>query len=64
MKATFEFELPEESVEANLALNAGRLMCALGEIADFCRSKLKYEELSDETQGYLEEIRYMIPELD
>lgn len=62
MKATLEFNLPEERYEHVLAINAGALLSALSEIRQAIRSILKYEEhVSDETRAKLDELRNLIP---
>jgi len=42
MKATLEFNLPEERDEHLQAVMAGRLWCALGEVSQLLRSHYKH----------------------
>ena len=53
MKATLTFNLPEETDEHQLALNAGKVLGAIQDFDNYLRAKLKYEELSEtESQIY------------
>lgn len=63
MKATLEFNLPEDTNEHNLAINAGNLASALYTIENHIRCRLKYnDDLSEETIKELKEIRDLISE--
>lgn len=54
------FDLPNEKEEFDLASHAGEYAMALTEICNFIRNKLKHEELSDETEKVLEELRTFV----
>lgn len=60
MKSILEFNLPEESNELRLALNAGALQVSINEIFELFRRRLKYgmdDELGLSHQDLLEKIR-------
>jgi hypothetical protein len=46
MKATIEFNLPEENEEFNIAVNAVKYYATLHDMDEFLRCKLKYGELT------------------
>ena len=51
MKATIEFNLPEDQVEFAIACKAGNLACVLGEIFNTVfRKRLKYGIAEEETK--------------
>lgn len=62
MKATLKFDLPEESEELVIALNATKIYSALQEIRLHVRNKLKYAELQEETRQELAQINDLILE--
>jgi len=49
MKATLEFELPEEKEDFEMASNAYKYRMALTDFDNYLRAKLKYEELPNES---------------
>lgn len=57
MKATLEFNLPEENEEFEMKINAGKYYCALEDLREFLRSKLKHGDLPPETEAVYEEVR-------
>jgi hypothetical protein len=57
MKATLEFNLPEEREEFEIALRAGKLQAALSEFENFLRAQLKYGELPEAEYKRVEMIR-------
>lgn len=57
MKATLEFNLPEEREEYGLCNQASSLHCALWDFAQFLRGKIKYETLTEEQYAVYEEVR-------
>jgi hypothetical protein len=55
MKATLEFNLPDDQTEFNFANSGSRYYCALWEMDQWLRSKIKYgENLTDEQYGVYE----------
>jgi len=46
MKATLQFDLPEETEDFDIATNGWKYRSVLCDIDNFLRSKLKYEDLS------------------
>ena len=53
MKATLEFELPQESEEHSLAVNGWKYRMVLSEMDQWLRKLVKYgEENSDEINGF------------
>lgn len=63
MKATLTFTLPEENEEFEIASKAQRTKGALDEFDHYLRSKLKYEELSEEQHDVYEAVRAKLWEL-
>jgi len=57
MKATLEFNLPEETEDFDIATNGWKYRSVLCDIDNFLRSKLKYGELSPEEDGAYEKAR-------
>lgn len=57
MKATLEFELPEETEDFDIATNGWKYRSVLCDIDNFLRSKLKYEELLPGEDGAYEKTR-------
>lgn len=55
--AKLEFNLPEEKSEFNIANKAGDYYCALWDMQEFLRSKLKYEELTEVEEKVYTEVR-------
>jgi len=56
-KATLSFNLPEEREEFTIASRALDTESAIEEYQNWLRSKLKYEELTDEQDKCFEEAR-------
>lgn len=63
MKAIIEFQLPEESDDLNLALNAIKLSIIIEEMVQLTRTMLKHEDHSDEVVAQIERMRTRIFEL-
>jgi len=51
MKATIEFNLPEEETEHRRMLKAVDLVIAINQMDLFLRNKIKYNELSDDASN-------------
>jgi hypothetical protein len=64
MKAIFEFELPEEIEEFTIFRQARDYRSVLCEIDNYCRSKIKHHEISEEVEAELKKIRQMIGEVE
>ena len=56
MKASLEFNLPEDQNEFDDAVNATKYIAALHDIKNHVRSVWKYGELSDDTYKVVDEI--------
>jgi len=54
MITTIHFFLPEDNDELEMATNGWRYHSCLWDMMNYFRSKLKYEELSDEEYSILE----------
>lgn len=55
MKATLEFNLPDDEANFDVACKAGRTSAALEEFREFLRSTIKYGNISEvESKIYLE----------
>lgn len=63
MKIKLEFE-PDDIEMAMLAINGHKYAYLMDEVADHIRSRLKYEELSDEVRDALEKVRQVIIDSD
>ena len=63
MKATLEFNLPEDKYEWENAVNADRMMRALWDINDELRKLWKYAELNDQQFEIVEQIREKFNEI-
>ena len=61
MKATLEFDLPDEQGEFDAARLGSKALATLWEIDQRCRSLLKHGSPTDEEARLAEEIRGMIP---
>lgn len=57
MKATLEFNLPDDQHEFDLAIQGSKMYVALWDISQELRTLWKYEELSDEEFKIVERIR-------
>lgn len=53
MKATLEFNLPEDQKTFEAALTAGEYRAALGNVMDLLRQSLEEPNTSDETHKFL-----------
>lgn len=63
MKAILEFNLPQDEVEHQLALNGANYKIALDEMDNYLRNRLKYEELDDKVYEALQLARNTLTEL-
>lgn len=57
MKATLEFNMPEDQVEFDFAVHGGKMYSALWDVSQELRTLWKYEELSEEEFKIVERIR-------
>jgi hypothetical protein len=57
MKATLEFNLPDDQAEFDLATQGSNMYSALWDISQELRTLWKYEELSDQEWKMVERIR-------
>ena len=57
MKATLEFNMPEDQVEFDFAIQGSKMYSALWDISQELRKIWKYEELSEEEFKMVEKIR-------
>lgn len=63
MKATLEFNLPEEQVEFNLAVNGNKWSFLAWKVDQELRSKIKYSEsITEEQRDIYQEVRNLINE--
>jgi len=63
MKATLEFDLPAESEEHEVAVNAMKWRSAVWEMSQFLRSQIKHGNLSESDIEYAEKVRNKLLEL-
>ena len=63
MKATIEFNLPEEKPEWEACVNSFDYQCCLSDIDNYCRNMIKHGGVSEATEAALSHIRDIIPEL-
>jgi hypothetical protein len=57
MKATIEFNLPEDQTEFEIATNANKYYSALFKFQQYLRNKLKHQELTTEQEAVVEKIQ-------
>ena len=57
MKATLEFNLPEDQADFDLAIQGGNMYSALWDISKELRTLYKYEELDEKEWKMVERIR-------
>ena len=57
MKAILEFNMPEDQVEFDFAVQGSKMYSALWDISQELRTLWKYEELNDEEFKIVERIR-------
>ena len=63
MKAILEFDLPEEQVEFNLAVNGNKWSFVAWKVDQELRSKIKYSEsITEEQRDIYQEVRNLINE--
>ena len=63
MKAKLEFDLPEEQVEFNLAINASNWSHVVWKLDQDLRGKIKYSEsITEEQRDIYQEVRNLINE--
>ena len=63
MKAKLEFDLPEEQVEFNLAINAGNWSHVVWKLDQDLRGKIKYSEsITEEQRDIYQEVRNLLHE--
>ena len=63
MKATLEFNLPEEQVEFDLAVNGNKWSYVAWKVDQELRSKIKYSEsITEEQRDIYQEVRNLINE--
>ena len=61
MKAILEFNLPEEQIEFNLAVNGNKWSFVAWKIDQELRSKIKYSEsITEEQRDIYQEVRNLI----
>jgi multidrug efflux pump subunit AcrA (membrane-fusion protein) len=63
MKATLEFNLPEESEEHQLAVHGAQWRAVVSELAEELRRRLKYESLDPKSAEAVESIRTKLFEI-
>jgi len=63
MKATLEFNLPEDREEHLMAVNALELYLSLWDIDQYLRKKMKYGDLKQDKYEVYEEIRNQLHEI-
>jgi len=59
-EVTFKFHLPEETGEFNTHRKAGIYYCALHEVLNAIRNKLKHGDPTKEVEAFGEELREVI----
>ena len=63
MKATIEFELPEDQEQYNFANKGFDYFCVLFEFDEFLRQKIKYSELEEKEYAILEDTREQLRQM-
>jgi hypothetical protein len=62
-KVTIEFNTIEDQHELELCINAGKWYNIVSDYSEYLRTKLKYDELSDDAYKAIEEAREKLHEL-
>ncbi len=62
MRASLNFNLPDDDYEFQAALLGQKAICALWDIDHRCRSLIKHGDASDDSVLLAEQIRSMIPD--
>jgi hypothetical protein len=57
MKQIIEFELPKDKEDLEICLSYSKMHNALWEFKDYLRSKIKYDDLTQEERDIYEKIR-------
>ncbi len=57
MKATLEFNLPDDNIDYTLCNNGYKWFAVAYEMKELFRSKLKYAELNDEQYAIVQELQ-------
>jgi len=60
MNGTLTFNLPEEQIEFETAVNAYKYRGIISELDTFLRNKLKYSELTDEEYKVYDTVRQQL----
>lgn len=63
MKAILEFNLPEDKEEFKLANQATSYYLVIEDIDNYLRSRIKYEQNSEEVEKVLQEVREKLYEI-
>ena len=63
MKATLEFNLPEEDAEHRMAIDGSNWKYVVSEMDEYLRSQIKYQELPEEVDKALQAARDNLHEL-
>lgn len=63
MKATLEFNLPEEQEDFELSVNVYKYYSVLFELNSFLRSKIKYEQVDESAYNAYYDTREKLQEL-
>ena len=61
MRATLEFDLPDDEPEHRYALAGRDALIALEQIDEWARGKIKHGEIGEEAETLLRELRAMVP---
>lgn len=62
MKATLEFNLPEDEFDYNMSINGFKWFNVTYQLDQHLRSQLKYNELTEEQARIYEELRELLRE--
>ena len=62
-KVTIEFNTIEEQHELELCINAGKWYNIVSDYSEYLRTKIKYDELSDDAYKAIEQAREKLHEL-
>jgi len=62
-KVTIEFNSIEEQHELELCINASKWYSIVCDYSEYLRTKIKYDELSDDTYKFIKEAREKLHEL-
>jgi hypothetical protein len=63
MKAILKYNLPEDQIEFNNAINGNKIKMLLEDLDNYLRNKLKYEQLTGDQNDAYQDVRSFLHNL-